>query len=252
MTFTQMISKSYGFDNNIYRSSAEWKKAKELFVCNQPDNIQRIPKKIHQIWVGSKIPDVYKKYTDTWIKFHPEWEYKLWTDHNIDDLEITSKDVFKRASNPAMKSDILRYEILRQHGGLYIDTDFECIKPFDDLLYLNFFTGISYDTEFIVYNGLIGSVPNHPILNDAVRIKDIYNGNVGSMILHSTGAYHFTKCFSNNLTSKVVAFPMEYFYPYPNHIRGHGNPKSFLTKDSYALHYWEVSWSNKKKNGINL
>ena len=29
------------------------------------------------------------------------------------------------------KSDIFRYEILYRFGGVYVDTDFECIKPFE-------------------------------------------------------------------------------------------------------------------------
>jgi mannosyltransferase OCH1-like enzyme len=32
------------------------------------------------------------------------------------------------------KTDILRFEILYQFGGLHKDTDFECLKPIDDLI----------------------------------------------------------------------------------------------------------------------
>ena len=41
---------------------------------------------------------------------------------------MEKRDVFERAINPGMKSDIFRYEILKQIGGLYVDTDFECLK----------------------------------------------------------------------------------------------------------------------------
>jgi mannosyltransferase OCH1-like enzyme len=41
---------------------------------------------------------------------------------------------FDRASNFGEKSDIWRYEILFRLGGVYVDTDFECVRPFDSLL----------------------------------------------------------------------------------------------------------------------
>lgn len=248
--FTEMISKGYGYNAAIYHTDPHWRRAKELFVLNyKSDDIQRIPKKLHHVWLGSTVPYEFRKYMDTWQEKHPTWEYHLWTDDDVDDVEITDRDLFDEAQSQAMKSDILRYEILRQFGGLYIDTDFECIKPFDDLLYLDFFVGISYDDVFRVYNGLIGATAGHPILNDCVHFPTRYGGTVGRLILASTGAYHLTNCFVRNAMARTVAFPMDYFYPYPNHIRGTGNPHEYITDVTYAVHYWEVSWTNKKRYG---
>lgn len=245
MTFTDMIAKSYAFNKEIYYTSPDWSKVKELFIMNQPDKKIHIPKKIHQIWLGNTIPTPYYKYMDSWAKYHPDWEYRLWTDNNIKDIDITSREVFEQAKNPAMRSDILRYEILKKYGGLYVDTDFECLKPFDDLLYLNFFTGISYDSSLQLYNGLIASIPGHPILEDCVKVNEVYLGNKGSRIISITGAYHFTRCFLRNVISRTVAFPMEYFYPYPNNIRDIGDPYSFVTENTYAIHHWAISWIKK-------
>lgn len=36
--------------------------------------------------------------------------------------------------NYAYLSDYYRFVILRDHGGIYCDTDVECFKPLDDLL----------------------------------------------------------------------------------------------------------------------
>ncbi len=252
LTFTDMIAKSYAFNPNVYNSSADWRRIKELYIINQRDDIQRIPKKIHQIWIGRAIPECYHKFMGSWLRKHPGWEYHLWTDKNIGSIKITSQSVFQEAQNPAMKSDILRYEILRQHGGLYVDTDFECLRSFEDLLYLNFFTGVSYDSELQLYNGLIASVPNHPIMNECVNIPYGYSGNKGSTIIGLTGAYHFTRCFLKNITSGTVAFPMDYFYPYPNNVRGEEDPYKYVTDRTYAIHHWAVSWTKKAMDGGRL
>jgi Glycosyltransferase sugar-binding region containing DXD motif len=40
---------------------------------------------------------------------------------------MKNKEAFLSAYNYGMKSDILRYEILHSYGGVYIDTDYECV-----------------------------------------------------------------------------------------------------------------------------
>ena len=252
--FDKIMQKSYGYDSAEFYSSANWGVVRQLFKDNYHPNgvTYRIPKKIHQIWLGSPLPEVYREYTESWVKFHPDWEYKLWTDKDVKGIRIMSKQCYRRAVNPAMKSDILRYEILRQIGGIYVDTDFECLKPFDDLMYLDFFTGVGYDCILQLYNGLIASVPNHPIMNDCANITSEYQGKRGSIILNETGANYFTKCFLRSVTGKVVAFPIDYFYPFPNHLRGKDNPYKYVTENSYAIHHWAVSWSRRNQRRLKL
>lgn len=57
----------------------------ELYERNMPFVLIRqektkIPKIIHQIWLGSPLPQKFKKLQASWIKMHPEWTYILWTD----------------------------------------------------------------------------------------------------------------------------------------------------------------------------
>ena len=54
---------------------------------------QKIPKKIHQIWIGpKKMPNNYKIWTETWKKYNPSWHYKLWTEK---DLNILYEKIYK-------------------------------------------------------------------------------------------------------------------------------------------------------------
>jgi mannosyltransferase OCH1-like enzyme len=77
---------------------------------------------IHQIWIDGEIPEDMLPLMVTWqgLKGHT---YKLWRDA---DLEIYKEDLIKaRISNlhATFKSDLLRDLILRDNGGLYVDTD---------------------------------------------------------------------------------------------------------------------------------
>lgn len=252
--FDTITQKSYGYNPDEYENSAGWRIVRKLFLDNYHPNgvVCKIPKIIHQIWLGGQLPKVYEKYAESWRKFHPGWEYRLWTDKNISPINIKSRDHFDRTTNPGMKSDILRYEILQKYGGLYIDTDFECLKPFDDLMYLDFFTGISYDGVLQLYNGLIACVPDHPIIKSCTDIREPYTSSKGSIVLGVTGANHFTRCFLRNLYGKVIAFPIDYFYPFPNNLINKDDPYKYVTENSYAIHHWAVSWSRKNQRKLKM
>ena len=43
---------------------------------------------------------------------HSNWLVKVWTDDNIKELYVDSRDIFDKADNYGMKSDTLQYEIL--------------------------------------------------------------------------------------------------------------------------------------------
>ena len=103
-----------------------------------------IPKIIHQIHLGSKcLSELEKKWQSSWVQHHPDWKYCMWTDKCIETrLKITHPEILNTCDSFSEKSDILRFEILYQYGGLYIDTDFECLKPIDNLL---------KQTDFLIY-----------------------------------------------------------------------------------------------------
>jgi mannosyltransferase OCH1-like enzyme len=234
-------------------NSPTWKIVSDLFAINYTeatDTQPRIPKIIHQIWLGGEVPVKYKQYMDSWRQFNPTWGYKLWTDKDVNDIFITKRSIFDACKNQGMRSDILRMDILRQYGGLYVDTDFECLRPFDDLMNLKFFCGIAYGDVFVLYVGLIASVPNHPIINACVNNLDTpYRGHGGMEIMQSTGPYYFTKCFLENVDtdpSGVVVFPTSFFYPMPNVMRNRCDPYGYIQEYSYALHHFHVSWQENK------
>lgn len=252
--FEQLMAKSYGFNPKIFNESQDWLTARALYENNyvkSTETVQRIPKKIHQIWLGGDLPEKYLDFTLSWLHNHPTWEYRLWTDEDVKDYPIINRHLFDKATNVGMKSDILRYEILNNEGGLYVDTDFECLRAFDDLLYLDFFTGVSYDDLFVNYIGLIATVPKHPIIQNCINdLKDIYMGRRPKYIMQSTGPQYFTRCFTKYVkedTTGVVTFPVDFFYPWPNNrIKDGSNAYDFVKPFSYAIHHWAVSWVKNK------
>lgn len=247
-SYWEIMERSYRYHQQDH-SLPEWGLIHYLYLKNyiqSEDVAPKIPKKIHQIWLGSELPLKYKLYCNTWQDKHPDWEYKLWRDKDVENLEMEKRDLYEYATNLGQKSDILRYEIIRQHGGIYVDTDFECLKSFDDLLYLNFFLGIAYDPSLLLYCGLFGSVAGNKFITRCVEdLTEPYSGNDGNKIMHLTGPEHITRCFLASVnwdTDDAVAFPMDFFYPFPNDVRFMGDAYSYIRPYSYAVHHWKTSW----------
>ena len=55
-------------------------------------------------------------------------EHRLWTEENLP-LSPLRPEVLERLRAPVERADILRLEILYTHGGVYLDTDLECLRP---------------------------------------------------------------------------------------------------------------------------
>ena len=212
----------------------------------------KIPKIIHQIWIGSPLPKTYQVLQKSWKKYHPDWKYKLWTDKEIAELNLKNQKAFEATDNWGEKADIARYEILYRYGGLYIDTDFECLKSFEHLHYIcDFYTGITYQMDAL-YNGLIACKPNCPIMKECVnniKIKTKKDSKLNN-IPSRTGIHFFANCFFKILPKlddyKVIAFPLTYFYSFPYYNRN-DKPETFknwLKPESMAIHYWNATWIN--------
>jgi mannosyltransferase OCH1-like enzyme len=244
-----------GFEENI-RSVDAWNELArrfELWKARAPECENRIPRKIHQIWIGKALPEKYKAFCESWKEYNPAYEYFLWDEKAILDLEdFESRDAFRSARSLGAKSDIARYEILRRFGGIYADTDFECVKAFDELVdRCSFFAGNLYDTKPYLCNAIIASAPGHWLLQELCRkTRERITTTELMDIIEATGPGLLTREVIGHLAElgdNDIVFPSACFYPYPNYISSAGTAKeikeSFITREAYAIHYWEVSWS---------
>jgi inositol phosphorylceramide mannosyltransferase catalytic subunit len=255
ITFEESMSTSYCFDSELNKQWHIFKNLYEEIMQNKYSMQPTIPKKIHWIWLGSPLPEKYKKIHATWRQKHPGWEFKLWTDNDIAGLNLKNKEQFDKAINWGEKSDILRYEILERFGGLYIDVDFECLQSFDWLHTIcDFYAGIAYDKRPLLYNGLIGATPNHPIINACVNQVRASGTQSSELIMQYSGPYFFSRIFFDTIANcahlRNLPLPVTYVYPCPNninlskHIFDHTQIEKYIKPESLAVHYWGTSWVN--------
>ena len=228
----------------------------------------KIPKIIHQIWLGPKVPPhEYQTFQKSWKDKHLTWQHISWNEEEIKKQfpeKLFNQKLFnhaKKQGNFAKMADIARYEIIHKFGGLYVDCDCECIKPFD-VLHQNydFYSGLEHlQNGLVVGNALIGAKPNHPILHQCLlNIKEYekkqkidlhyWKGFSGycakvekqyALTLTTTGPILFTKSIwqkadkDNNID---IIFPPTFFFPFPEY-------GAYTTKqETFSCHYFKGIW----------
>jgi hypothetical protein len=204
-----------------------------------------IPKIIHQIWIGQRPAPT--KMMNTWKEKHPDFEYILWTEAEIEKRGIKFESQAKIDSVRELcgKADIIRYEILWKYGGYYIDADSICIEPLDSYITDKRAFAI-YENEVVrkdlVANGILGAVPGYPLFRD--MLAWIKSDESTPLIANyrawfAVGPALLTRFLDTGKYSDFSVFPSHCFLP--NHFTG-----EIYTGHKKVYSYQE--WGSTKEN----
>ena len=217
-----------------------------------------IPKIIHYCWLsGDPFPESIQRCIDSWKRVLPDYEIILWDTKRFDlSSSLWVSQAFDKKKY-AFAADYIRMYALYNYGGIYLDSDVEVLKPFDDLLDLPYFIG-KEKTPSGIEAATIGSEIGWPV---AKLMLDRYDrkkfvGEDGHMDTRSL-PYLLRWCIESNFEYKPIAdksqfvmdkgtvnvFPVDYFSP----KEWSGN-KITVTPDTYSIHHFASSWmSNVSK-----
>lgn len=225
-----------------------------------------IPKILHYCWFGHGQMDATSKMCmESWKKFCPDYEIKLWNEDNFDISQNPFVQEAYEEKKWAFVTDYVRLYVLYHFGGIYLDADIELLKNLDDLLPLD---GVvtSYqdctipaaimlsekrnpwikalldyynDRHFRQADGTLDIVENDKIIT-AMSIRDFG---------FKMGQDHID--FGN-----VHLFPSSYFGPYKKTNKKIIDPiklkENFQIdpKHTYAIHHGIGSWDHRTKTPI--
>ena len=215
-----------------------------------------IPKTIHYCWFGrGPMPDLALKCIESWHKYMPDWKYKLW---NEDSFDVQSVPYVKEAYESrkfAFVTDYVRLWALYTEGGVYMDTDVEILKPLDDLLHLDAFTGYEGSKHKPPVTGLMASVAN------GVWVKEQLDSYEGAHFIKADGSmdtttntvrisrimrdHGFVQDGKYHVYKDLHVFPTEFFCPRQT------TGEFMLTENTYCDHHFMGTWSaNHKKTTL--
>ena len=210
-----------------------------------------IPKIIHYCWFGrGKIPDSALKCIDSWEKYLPDYVLKKWSEDNFD---INSNHYVKQAyenKKYAFVTDYVRLYAIYIEGGVYMDTDVEVLKSFDDFLIHSAFSG--FENNNYVPTGIMasekGSQWAKELLADYSNRTFVREDGSLDMTTNTKTItdYMLTKgLILNNryqeIEKLVVIYPHDYFCP-----KDHRTGVIRLTERSVCIHHFAMSWCDPK------
>ncbi len=206
-----------------------------------------IPRVLHRIWLGPRpMPAIFNYYGEKWRALHPGWEIILWTDDCLP--PIRNADVFWSSTDHGARSDILRYELLWRFGGVYVDMDFEPLRPLDPLLQnVRAFTARAEPTW--IGNAVLAAEPNHELYAEILAaLPGWTDAHASNWANTRTGPALFQHVIEDGWTRglfrppDLVVHPPELFYPYHYSERWR---KGEAFPQAYAVHHWAGSWIDR-------
>jgi len=211
-----------------------------------------IEKTIHYVWLGSQdVPETFIAFIDNWRQLHPDWEIIKWNEENFD---CENNDWIKLAieqKNYSLAADVIRSNVLLNHGGVYLDTDMELFKPLDELVSENDFF-IGYETDLWFGCAVLGSKKGHKIMHEVYeryltpcKELDVHSNmlcvlNFSAAIkrLYGTRLDGKTKKIEDN----VKLLSTDYFFPQHYITR-----QIKMTDNTVAMHHYSSTWQTSGK-----
>ena len=242
-----------------------------IFCRKGSKKSKRIPKKIHQVWVGTKDISEYK-HKIVYMKSFKDilddsWEYKLWTNDDITKknfpltyhyIKKIEKEKLKLNQFPySAMADLMKFEIVYHHGGFYFDTNIELLQNLDKFLNNKF---IICNEDGNIYNymscGFFGGIKESKYLKKLLSKKNLDEIDVTDINVNiTTGPYFFHKAFENDYRD-VLLLDSKKIYPVgPNQFDDCSIDLNITYpcdkyKDSIAIDHFIFggSWIKNKKN----
>jgi len=198
-----------------------------------------VPKILHQIWFGDREGrdrfndlNTSQKWIESCEKFG--WKYILWTEKDIDHVaEFASpgnicllKD-FLQKKGYLLASDVMRYELLRHYGGVYMDCDFQ--PPTRNGEYVSLFDlfpsrGSTFMLDHQLWpggnagvsacNGFLFSPKEGPLITELcsqlVRNCQVARNETDDNAHCCTGPFYLNKLFSGCFNAVSPLYPEEH------------------------------------------
>lgn len=220
-----------------------------------------IPKIIHQTFKTATIPAKWQVLQQSWQVYHPAWEYRFWTDEKNRDL--ISQDyawflpIYDAYTDNIKRADAVRYFYMYHYGGVYVDLDFQCLKPLERLLQgkelvmgwepaANAYPNAIENRGLVhvIGNAFLASRARHPFWEYVFKL--LVESKDADGVLDATGPFLLTRAYDSYAERQQLSMvSSELLYPISSQ---ESRNKTFRIEHlreldkAFAIHYWHGSW----------
>lgn len=205
-----------------------------------------IPKIIHYCWFGGNpIPENAKKCIDSWKQYCDDFVIIRWDESNFDiNINEYVKEAYKE-KKWAFVSDYVRLHVLKEMGGIYLDTDVEVLRSLEPLLDNMAFCG--FESDMSIGTAVMGFEKDNIILNDFIKTyeNDHFKRKDGSLNTIANTKRLTDICISRGAVlngsvqnlEQIIVYDSKYFFP-----KDVTTGKINLTPETYSIHFFDGSW----------
>jgi mannosyltransferase OCH1-like enzyme len=190
--------------NNIIQSVIVNRKLKIPYPLKTYYN-SVIPLNIFQTWHTKSLPPLMLSAVNKIKMINPRFKYCLYDDnecrefikHNFPEDVLYAYDTLIPG---AYKADLWRYCILYKEGGIYLDIKYKPLNKFKFISLTEAEHWVLDMDGYGIYNALIVSKPENPILFAAIRqvVENVKKRYYGSNCLEPTGPYLLANYFNQD------------------------------------------------------
>lgn len=200
-----------------------------------------IPRIIHCVWLGdAPKPPVVLKCIESWKRMCPGWEIREWGDEALEGIDNRYLREAVEHRKWAFAADYLRLKVLNDHGGFYLDTDLELLRPIGEFCADDFTTGfIDRPPDVFLNMCFIGAAKGNRVvaemLDEYGRIAFV--GADGELD-QTPNVVRFARYFASrgfdfsDAHAEVKISPTEIIHPV----------EMFNSREGYAFHHAAASW----------
>ncbi len=211
-------------------------KSHDLSLSNE------IPRILHRQWTTNRLPRGTRDIVKSWNKHEPKLKNWFWTDQGFTEFITKKLQHFSQIFNyqydltyfHGNDSQIWRYFILYEFGGIFTELDMELLKPLDNRT-LNYSCVIAQEpfvNAFLMYEEKESNIPfasneliickqKHPFMK--YLIQKLTTGDMGRARINKRDHFHFhdlaqeyidkVEIPSNQNKDKIFLAPPDYFMP---------------------------------------
>jgi hypothetical protein len=191
------------------------------------------------------MPEAHRRYIAGWRRLMPDWQVMAWTDADLDwSVRYVQEAYATRGWNRL--SNYLRAWALHHHGGFYLDTDVELVRPLDPLLGEEAVLGFQCTEPgpSMVNGAVFGARPGHPFTARLLRayqqempgwrrMGDGHGPGLITRLLRGAGLGPYSG--APQRVAGVTVGPVPWFYPYD--WRESFTPEC-IRPETFAVHHW--------------
>ena len=202
-----------------------------------------IPKKIHYCWFGGNpLPKSALKCIESWKKYCPDYEIVEWNEGNFDlDCNAYCREMVRR-KKWAFLTDYVRLKVVFEHGGIYLDTDVQVIRPLDELASKGPYMGVE-NTDRVATGLGFAAEAGHPFIRENMEYYECLTDFeqlrscplVTTELLAAHGYREDCKDIQN--VAGITIYPEEYLCP-----KNERTGLTTVTRNTYSIHQFDASW----------